>query len=372
MIRRFWNPTVTSQFAVCTVPFHLDTYRGCPYNCAYCFARDFTTFARRNSENKSFTYLEGNNPVSFARWVDRVLAKEMDYNKAHEVAFKERMPLKIGACSDPFPYVEKKERITYEFLKKLHEIDYPVQMSTKNPEVLLDYSHEFVNPNWVPSVTIVTINEEFQKVIEPSAISPARRLAGVEKLAKEGKNVLVRIQPTIYPNILDELEEMVRRIAGAGAKGFVMEGLKQRITMPKAEQEIFRAIGDFLGYNIRQWYKENGEASGSDWEIPLWAKKEYIELAEMYADRFHVRFYCADNIGKPHWVSAECCGTDFLRNYRIYGGCFRNKLFPTNPDKFAQHFAQCPVNFIRSKAFKDKTVGEVTDMKLERMKLYNS
>ena len=75
----------------------------------------------------------GNSSERFGKWVNRTLAKDIDYNKPEEVAFKERIPLKIGATSDPFPYAEVEEKITYGFLKILKEIDYPVQISTKNP-----------------------------------------------------------------------------------------------------------------------------------------------------------------------------------------------------------------------------------------------
>lgn len=32
--RKFWAPSVTSQFKVCPIPFHFDTYRGCTYGCS--------------------------------------------------------------------------------------------------------------------------------------------------------------------------------------------------------------------------------------------------------------------------------------------------------------------------------------------------
>jgi DNA repair photolyase len=366
--KRFWAPTLTSQFPVCVIPYHMDTYRGCPYNCVYCFARDFTTFARRNSENKSFTHLEANNPVSFCKWIDRVQKSDYDLNKANEVAFKERIPLKIGACSDPFPYIESKERITYEFLKCLHAIDYPVQFSTKNPEILLGYSHEFENPNWIVSVSIVTTDEEFRKVVEPSAISTERRFAAIRQLTDEGKNVLVRIQPTIYPHILDILPEMVKKIKESGAKGFIMEGLKIRISMPKQEQVLIQKIGDYFNYDLRNWYRENGRNGGSDFELSYGDQMSYIAAAEMLAEYYGLKFYSADNIHQRCGDSAECCGTEFLRNYKIFGGCYRNSLHNTDPSKFAEHLPKCIVNFVRSKKFKGMTMEEATQFKLNQMK----
>ena len=55
--RKFWKPSVTSQFRVCPVPYHFDTYRGCTYGCLFCFARDFIQFTRRNSEHKLQSYI---------------------------------------------------------------------------------------------------------------------------------------------------------------------------------------------------------------------------------------------------------------------------------------------------------------------------
>lgn len=107
--RKFWKPSVTSQFRVCPIPFHFDTYRGCTCGCLFCFARDFIQFARRNTEHPVQNYIEGNDPKGLSRWITRTLAKEYDYNKAEEVAFKQRIPVKIGATADPFPLCERED-----------------------------------------------------------------------------------------------------------------------------------------------------------------------------------------------------------------------------------------------------------------------
>ena len=148
--RNFWRPSVTSQFCVCPIPFHFDTYRGCSYGCLFCFARDFIEFSRRNqdADKRKQSYLEGNSPEGLQKWIDKVMATtDYDYTKAEEVAFKERIPVKIGATADPFPIIEKTERITYDCLKVFQKYDYPVQISTKNPEIFLSYASDFVGAN---------------------------------------------------------------------------------------------------------------------------------------------------------------------------------------------------------------------------------
>ena len=74
-------------------------------------------------------------------------AEEIPNTKAEEVAFKERIPVKIGATADPFPIIEKTERITYNCLKVFQKYDYPVQISTKNPEIFLSYAEDFNGAN---------------------------------------------------------------------------------------------------------------------------------------------------------------------------------------------------------------------------------
>lgn len=143
--------------------------------------------------------------------------KELDYNKPEEVAFKERIPLKIGAGADPFPYIEKKEKITYGFLKVLNEIDYPVEIQTKNPEILANYAEEFIGANWTIAVTLISVDEEFTRKVEPYAPTPQNRLNAIKKLTDMGFNVMIKIQPAIYPKILEDLPELIKEASNAGA-----------------------------------------------------------------------------------------------------------------------------------------------------------
>ncbi len=356
---KFWKPSVTSQFLVCPVPFHMDTYRGCVYNCLFCFSRDITTFARRNSEHKEFSYLVGQDVKAFKRWVDRTLAKDYDYKKAEEVAFKERMPIKIGATADPFPYAEKQEKVTYEILKILHEIDYPVQMSTKNPEVLASYAKDFVNPNWTINVSVTTMDLEFHKIVEPQAITPERKMKAIKELTDMGIKVMIRLQPFIYPKILVDIEDIVSEAKKAGCWAFQTEGMKMRISMPKPEQEFFQKIGDFMGIpDIRQYYKDEHNRCGSDYELSTQKKEEVLDLCVEMAKKYNMKFFSADN----HWYKVgdgfECCGTSVLRNYKVLGCDKRCKLHggATNESKELQ---KCFVNFTRSQKNANKTIGEV-------------
>lgn len=358
--KKFWKPSVTTQFTVCPIPYHMDTYRGCVYNCRYCFARDFVLFSRRNSDHKEFEYLEGNRADLLEKWIQRTLKKEYDYKKSEEVAFKERIPIKIGATSDPFPFVEKKERITFDILKVFEKYDYPLEIQTKNPEILADYAGEFDNPNWIVAVTMITSNEEFLKVCEPNAISAERRFVAIKRLTDLGIKVMVKIQPCIYPIIKDDLPNLIKKIKESGCWAFNTEGLKIRISMPKKEQDILSAIGDYIGINLREYYR-NERKTGSDWELSYNKKLEYTTIADNLAKKYNLKYYVADNDVMCYGCGSECCGTEVLRDYRIFAQNYRTTCFGVSELKISKELPKCIVNFTRSKKYEGKTIGEVCE-----------
>lgn len=194
--RKFWKPSVTSQFCVCPCPLHWDPYRGCTANCLYCFSRDFIEFSRRNQDEskRKQSFIEGNSPEGLQKWLDRVMAStEYDYTKAEEVAFLERIPVKIGATADPFPIIEQRERITYDALKVFKKYDYPVQISTKFPEIFLTYAEDFIGANIALNVSCSFCDDDIARKIECGAISPTRRFAAIKKLSEMGFKITVRM-----------------------------------------------------------------------------------------------------------------------------------------------------------------------------------
>lgn len=365
MEKRFWKPSITSQFKHCPVHYHLDTYKGCSYNCLYCFSRDLTTFARRKSEHKEFHYLVGNRPDLLEKWFDKILNKEeYDYTKAEEVAFKERIPLKIGAGADPFPPVEKTEKITHDVLMSLKKIDYPVELQTKNPEGFLNYAEEFIGMNLTIAVTLISADDKFSKAVEPCAPSPTKRLEAIKKLTDMGFNVMIKMQPAIYPKIIEDLPELVKVSKEAGAWGFNIEGLKCRISMPKDEQALFQTIGDYLGFNIREFYRDERKKEGnkgSDYELSNEKKREIFELATKLSKEYNIKFFNADNyLDKKYGCSCECCGTEKLRNYKLLDCDSRSLLYGNK--KGSKELEKCKVNFIRGNKYQGLTIREACEL----------
>ena len=335
--QRFFPPNLTTQFDVCPVPFKVDSYNGCSFGCRFCFARYFVEYSRRNNPNESqrkFSHLEMNDPVKFKAWLDRaVQTKEYNYNHGAIVAIQERVPLKFGGIADPFPPIEIKYRVTYDMLQALHTHDYPVQILTKNPAMLVRYAPDFKKPNWVVSVSIISVDEKFIRTAEPGAPPPMVRLKAIEKLAAMGLPVMCKVQPAIYPRILKDLPELVKAFKDHGAWAMNVEGCKVRVSMKPSEQEIFEQIGkysgddEFMGLGIRKYYRLRGTIVGPDYEITKSRKMEYINLAIELADKHGIKMFVADNHMGKVGSGCECCGTEKLRNYKIWGECHRVHSF---------------------------------------------
>ncbi len=360
MERKFWAPSVTGQFIDCPIPYHLDTYKGCVYGCVYCFARNPVEFSRRNSSHKTFAHIVGNEPKKIEEWIERTLKKEYDFTHGEEVAFKDRIPLKIGANADPFPPIERSAKITYETLKVFEKYDYPLEIQTKNPAILAEYACDFQNPNWVIAVTVISSDEEFIRIVEPHTPSIKERFDAIESLTKGGKNVMVKCQPAIYPKVISDLPEIVRKTASSGCFAINMEGLKITSFLTQRERDLYSKMSSALGYDVIDFYKQNGQRRNpAEWTIGNNETMEYLALGEELAHSYGIKFFCADdNVGKIG-DSDECCGTEVLRNYTKWCGNRRTLSFGANCEKCSENIGLCVVKSSRTNNRTGKTLNEI-------------
>jgi len=375
--QRFMVPVLTAQYHVCPIPFRVDSYNGCSHGCRYCFARYFVEYSRRNNPDmnqRKFSHLEMNDPVKFKAWLDRAVQRtEYNYNHGAIVAIQERIPLKFGGIADPFPAIEYHHRVTYDMLQALHTYDYPVQILTKNPNMLVRYAPDFKNPNWALSVSIISLDEKFVRTCEPGAPPPMVRLKAIEKLTAMGLPVMCKIQPAIYPRVLKDLPDLIKAFKDHGAWACNIEGLKVRCSMFPKEQEIFEQIGkysgddEFMGLGIRKYYRLRGTMVGADYEITKDRKMEYIDLALELAEKHGIKCYIADNYIGKKGCSPECCGTEKLRNYKIWGENSRVRFFGKFKHE-SEHMKKVVINSFSYSGDPNRyrTLGDVMNEQLNR------
>jgi DNA repair photolyase len=188
----------------------INPYRGCEHGCIYCYARP------------SHEYLGFSAGLDFE---SNILVK----TDAPELLRRELMSKKwtpevivISGVTDPYQPVERKLEITRRVLRVLAEFRNPVAMITKNHLITRDVDVLGEMAQWngsAAALSITSLDEKLQRIMEPRTSIPARRLAAVETLAKAGVPVRVMVAPVI-PGLNDtEVPAIVRAAADAGAVG---------------------------------------------------------------------------------------------------------------------------------------------------------
>lgn len=149
-------------------------------------------------------------------------------------------PIAIGVNTDAYQPIEREYKITRSILEVLNETAHPAYLITKNAliERDMDLLQSMAQRNLVSvTFTIVTLDKEISRKLEPRASAASRRLLAVERLAAAGIPVNVNIAPVI-PFLTDsELEAILEASANAGARSAMYTLLR----LPWEVKDIFRA-----------------------------------------------------------------------------------------------------------------------------------
>ena len=186
----------------------INPYRGCEHGCVYCFARPtheyFGLSAGLDFETKIFVKLDA----------PQLLRAELMHKKW------DIRPISISGVTDCYQPIERKLQITRRCLQVLLEFGNPCGIITKSHLITrdVDVLREMAAKNLVGAIlSITTLDTDLQRVLEPRASTPARRLAAVEVLAKAGVPVGVMTAP-IIPGLTDhEMPALLKAAADAGA-----------------------------------------------------------------------------------------------------------------------------------------------------------
>ena len=149
-------------------------------------------------------------------------------------------PIAIGVNTDAYQPIERKYGITRSILEVLSEAHHPSYLITKSAliERDIDILASLAQRRLVSvTITIVTLDPEISRHLEPRTTAPARRLKAIEKLSAAGIPVNVNIAPVI-PFLTDsELEAIMEAAAKAGAHSAAYTLLR----LPWEVKDIFRA-----------------------------------------------------------------------------------------------------------------------------------
>lgn len=198
----------------------INPYVGCAFGCAYCYARYAHRYtAERLAHTDSSLPTDDLPPwLAFERrilvkreasvLVRRALAKPA----VLEALRQERVV--IGTATDPYQPAERRFRVTRSVLEVLAEqTGIGVTIITKSPLVTRDIDLlTRINERSSLSVhvSLITVDRELARRLEPRAPTPEARLRGIARLRASGLEVGVNIMP-VLPGITDK-PEMVEAV----------------------------------------------------------------------------------------------------------------------------------------------------------------
>lgn len=215
----------------------VNPYVGCAFGCTYCYAR----YAHRYVLERSAAANPGHEGIatdlaSFPPWLAferRIFVKEnapellrrtLRFGSEKHLALVRGDTVVIGTATDPYQPAERRFRVTRGVLEALTEhAGLSVVIITKSPLVTRDVDvlrRIARNSKLSVHLSLITLDRELARRIEPRAPTPDSRLRALTRLRESGVRVEINVMP-VLPGITDEpngLERLVREVALRGAE----------------------------------------------------------------------------------------------------------------------------------------------------------
>lgn len=163
----------------CHYPTRLDTYGcGCGHNCRYCYAKEILSgHGRWNPEHPAVANLH------------KIESQLQQLNKG--------CVLRLGGMTDCFQPLELECRTTLETIKLMNKYRIGYLIVTKSAHVADDEYMAVYDPELCHiQVSITTTDDKLSATYENASL-PSERIKAIEKLARAGLDVQVRLSPYI-------------------------------------------------------------------------------------------------------------------------------------------------------------------------------
>ena len=211
----------------------INPYVGCAFGCAYCYARYAHRYAaeRRVADTVSLGETADDGGDSLEPWLafERRILVKRDAAVLVRTALRRPAILEgirrdgvvVGTATDPYQPAERRFRVTRSVLEALAEHDrLHVTIITKSPLVTRDLDVlARINGRSALSVhvSLITVDRELARRLEPRAPTPEARLRGIARLRAHGIEVGVNAMPVLpgitdSPGSVDALVRAVKRV----------------------------------------------------------------------------------------------------------------------------------------------------------------
>jgi len=204
----------------------VNPYRGCEHGCVYCYARP------------THEYFGLSLGLDFET---RIMVKE-DAPTLLRTALSapgwQPQTVALSGVTDPYQPVERRLGLTRKCLEVLVEFRNPVMIITKNALVQRDADllQELASFSAVcVCVSITTLNQDLVRVMEPRAVTPAKRLETLAALRARGIPAGVLVGP-IIPGLTDHETPSILEAAGQAGASFASYTV---LRLPHGLKELF-------------------------------------------------------------------------------------------------------------------------------------
>ncbi len=212
----------------------INPYVGCAFGCAYCYARYAHRYAaeRLAASTGGLGAPDADAEQALPPWLAferRILVKQeagalvrRALQRPRTLAGMQEDGVVIGTATDPYQPAERRFRVTRGVLEALAEREkLRVTIITKSPLVTRDLdvlTRIAARSRLSVHVSLITVDRELARRLEPRAPTPEARLRGIARLRAHGIEVGVNVMP-VLPGITDSPESvdaLVRAVKAAG------------------------------------------------------------------------------------------------------------------------------------------------------------
>lgn len=262
-IQEINSKTIISKSNLPGSDFSINPYIGCMHSCIYCYARFMKRFSGHIDEWGSFVDVKINAGQ---------LISERDYRIKGKIVF-------FSSVTDPYQPIETKYQLMPKILEKILPLEPKISIQTKSHIVLRDISIIKRFLDCEVGFTIITLDDNVRKEIEPFASTIQERIQGLKELKKNNIKTYVFIGP-ILPTITNW-------------------------------REIIYETSEFVDY----YMFENLNISGAIWHsIKCWLNNKHFSVLQKYEDIYFSQNSFWENIENE--IKAFC-GSHGVK-YKIY------------------------------------------------------
>lgn len=214
----------------------INPYVGCAFGCAYCYARYAHGYAMQRAADDRVLgdglrddlatmppWLAFERRIFVKRNIATLLRRTLRQGSARHAGLVNGEALLIGTATDPYQPAERRFRLTRAILEVLAEhAGLRIGIITKSPLITRDMdvlTRIARHSRLLIHVSLITVDRELARRLEPRAPTPDARLRAVSRLAAAKLDVGVNLMP-VLPGITDQpraLDAVVRRVVAAGA-----------------------------------------------------------------------------------------------------------------------------------------------------------